>query len=296
MEEFEIISKLGGQKQRKFGETLLVLEKSSNSKLVMKRAFKREVKPIVWDRFKFEKSFSFDFPGLPVLVHHSETEDEIRNVFTYHDGIALDQFWGNLKRKEQLSFLKRFVQKLVPILNHLEKRNVVHCDLKPSNLIIEGTIDSFNVHLIDFGISIRKNDLEQRKILFPLGYAAPELLLNQLEIVDARSDLFSLGIIIWKLYTGELPLRHPNPSIFTNLQLTYPLPNHSSLPKGLFEIVSKMTAKHQFKLPPNKMNQQEVTRLLKAGMELRYNSIKEVNNAIQNLEERKPFYQRISFR
>ena len=296
MEDFQIISKLGTQKHRKFGDTYLVKQNKSDELFVLKQVDKIVAKPQICQRFRLEKDFSFDFEGLPRMIRHEETNQHIRNIFEYHKGETLDIFWEKLKRRDKLQFTKDFIQKLTPILNHLEDQNIVHCDLKPTNIIVEGKLDDFKLHLIDFGLAINTSNTEQRKILFPLGYAAPELLLNELNIVDSRSDLFSLGILIWRLFTDELPLRHPNPSIFTNLQLTHPLPNHNELPKGLFEILAKMTSKHQFKLPPNKMKHDDVVELLTKGMASRYNSIQEVSDDLNQLKARKSFYQRISFR
>jgi serine/threonine protein kinase len=122
-----------------------------------------------------------------------------------------------------------------------------------------------------------------------LGFAAPELLLNRLSIVNQSTDIYALGILIWRLYTGELPLTHPNPSIFTNLQLTHPLPNDSSIPKRLFPILEKMTVKHQFQLPPNKMGRNEVDELLSKAMLQRYTNLTEVLNDIQEMISKRSF-------
>jgi len=143
---------------------------------------------------------------------------------------------------------------------------------------------------LDFVLSIRSSHVEenrQRKLLFPLGYAAPELLLNHLDIVDQRTDIFALGIVIWQLYAGSLPLVHPNPSVFTNLQLTHPLPEHSEISKKIYLVLFKMANKHQFKIPPNKMDQQEVNRLLVTGMDVRFDSIEEVIDAFELIAKKK---------
>ena len=185
---------------------------------------------------------------------------------------------------------------MTPIFEELQSEHIVHCDIKPSNILISAKKDDFDVYLIDFGLAIKRNLIDDRKILFPLGYASPELLLNHLDIVDHRSDLFALGILIWRLIVDELPLRHPNPSIYTNLQLTYPLPDHIELPKGLYPILQKMTCKYQFQLPPNKLSREEIRTSLLTGISQRYKNIKEVSIALNQLKERKSFYQRISFR
>ena len=139
-------------------------------------------------------------------------------------------------------------------------------------------------------MALRTDEENHRQILFALGYAAPELLLNKLEIVDHRTDQFSLGIIIWKLFTDKLPLSHPNPSIFTNLQLTHPLPDDVELPKGYYPILLKMCNKHQFKTAPNHLSREERRVCLLEGINKRYESYDEMLFAFQTISNRKRFY------
>jgi hypothetical protein len=126
--------------------------------------------------------------------------------------------------------------------------------------------------------------------LFPLGFAAPELILNKLEIADHRTDLFALGITLWYLFTERLPLSHPNPSIFTNLQLTHPLPDSDLLPNGLYPILRKMTQKHTFRTAPNLMTADDVMSGLMDGMVQRYQSLEEVIADLQAISVRKTFF------
>jgi serine/threonine-protein kinase len=167
---------------------------------------------------------------------------------------------------------------------------VVHCDIKPSNILVKKTEDDFEIALIDFGLAVRTTEPENRKILFPLGFAAPELLLNELDLVDHRTDLFALGISCWNLFTGELPLTHPNPSIYTNLQLTHPLPDHSSLPKGLYPILKKMANKHVFRTAPNLMTAEERKMALKEGLLGRYATLSEVLIDLTNVPLKKNWF------
>lgn len=250
----------------------------------MKALRTAENDPSIADRLRAEASFSFDFEGLPRTIAFEESASTLFLVRNYVDGIPLDAYWNTLKRKHQIPFLKEFLEKLSPLFQHLEAHDIVHCDIKPSNFLIETASDSFRVHLLDFGLSLRRSEVEKnraRKLLFPLGYAAPELLLNQLDIVDHRTDVFALGVVIWRLLAGKLPLTHPNPSIFTNLQLTHPLPEHAHISKKLHAVLGKMAYKHSFDLPPNRMNPEEVKTLLLRAMNNRFNSIDEVIAAFE---------------
>ncbi len=290
-ERFVLHRRLGSQRTRKFGEIFLASEKSSGQNVVLKTIRAIDGNEHVRERLRAEAHFTFDIDGLPKTLHFEESEQSIFLIRAFHEGVPLDEYWSTIRRRNRSLFLVELVQKLIPIFEHLASLQIVHCDIKPSNLLITPRVtNEFDVHLLDFGLALRRDELEQnraRKLLFPLGFAAPELLLNRLELVDQRTDIFALGILIWKLYAGKLPLTHPNPSVFTNLQLTHPLPEHSEISRKLQLILSKMCAKHSFVLPPNKMNQTEVNTHLVNAMEHRYGSLNEVLQDLEALQKRR---------
>jgi len=288
-EKYRLEKRLGEQRRRKFGETFLATDLRTHQQVVIKAVRVDPNDTTNTERLRAEANFTFKFNGLPKTLEFEETESNLFLVRKYETGVPLDEYWSQLKRRKRLNFIIELLEKLHPVFEHLSEQKVVHCDIKPSNILIESTGASFKVHLIDFGLAIRTTSAEEnklRKLLFPLGFAAPELLLNHLEIVDQRTDLFALGVVIWRLYAGKLPLSHPNPSIFTNLQLTHPLPEHSEIPRKVHSILQKMAHKHQFKLPPNKMNQDEVLRLLSSAMNERYSSLADVITAFKTIEKR----------
>ena len=275
-EKYKIIAPLGGQKVRKFGSVFLVEDKISGKKAVLKAVNKNAVKPLVALQLRNEATFNFSSPALPQVIDFIETGTELLLVTEFKQGVPISTFWKELKRKERIQFLHQFLTEFEKVYSELRRLNITHCDIKPSNILIERINDKLNISLIDFGLALRKNEIDQRDLVFPLGFAAPELLLNELDLIDERSDIFAMGIVIWRLYTNELPLTHPNPSIFTNLQLTHPLPEHSSIPKRIFKVLAKMCGKHQFKLPPNKLTAEERKHLLQDGMNQRFNRFQEI--------------------
>lgn len=291
-ERYHLEKRLGSQRKRKFGELFLANDSLSMQKVVLKIVKRDPNNSTITDRLRAEARFSFDVEGLPKTLHFEETNTHLFLARTFIDGVTLDEYWKTIKRKQRASFVLEFLNKLSPIFDHLSECGIVHCDLKPSNFLIETKGETFQVHLLDFGLSIRTSEIEenkQRKLMFPLGYAAPELLLNQLELVDQRTDIFALGIVLWRLYAGNLPLVHPNPSVFTNLQLTHPLPEHSEISRKLHAVLFKMAYKHQFKVPPNRMGSMEVKKLLSAAMNERFQSLEEVIQAF-NLIKKKKFW------
>lgn len=290
IEKYKIVSKLGKQINRKFGEVFLAEDRSTGEKVVMKVLIRTGSNTPAQERLKHEASFSFEYPGLPRTIDLLETENEIVVIKSYEPGIPLDEFWLTIPKKQRKEQLIRILNGLVPLFDHLKKDHVVHCDLKPGNILIDAFGEELTISLIDFGLALRTNEQNERSILFPLGFAAPELLLNRLELVDHRTDLYALGILIWRLYTGKLPLTHPNPSVFTNLQLTHPLPESSELPTGLYPLLLKLSAKHQFRTAPNLMHHEQVTEGLKEGMNERYAELRQFIADFNAIPEKKNWF------
>lgn len=275
-EKYRIVKRLGQQQRRKFGAVFLVEDTSDGTLGVMKVVAKTDHETPQEACLRAEASFDFQHPQLPSTLYCFESETELVVVRSFAPGVPFGEFIKSVNRKRKPAFLLQVLLQLQPIFNELEKKSVIHLDIKPSNLIINGTVDSFTLHLIDFGLSIHSGQHVNRSILFPLGYAAPELLLNHLHLADKRTDIFALGIVFWQAFTGKLPLLHANPSITTNLQLTHPLPEHSDIPKKYFTILQRMCAKHSFAIPPNRLSPEATERLLAAGMDARYPDLKSI--------------------
>lgn len=274
-EKYRILQRLGKQQQRKFGDVFLVEDKITGESGTMKVVAKsgNELRE---SRLRAEAGFEFDHPQLPKTHYTFESETELVVVKNYFPGVPLDTFLKSVKPKQKPAVLVRLLEQLKSVFEELNRQQIVHLDIKPSNLIINGTPEQFEVYLIDFGMAMRTNAVDHRGTLFPLGYAAPELLLNRLHLVDQRTDLFALGIVLWQSFTGKLPLLHPNPSITTNLQLTHPLPDHDDIPKRYLPILKRLCAKYSFGVPPNQLPAETMDANLKEAMDQRYTNLEEM--------------------
>ena len=107
-----------------------------------------------------------------------------------------------------LSAAIKIMTQLGSALDYAHERNVVHRDVKPSNILVSS---SLNVWVADFGIA--KSELSTNLtmaggILGAPDYMSPEQAKG--EDVDARSDMFSLGCILFELVVGEKPFRSPS--------------------------------------------------------------------------------------
>lgn len=92
------------------------------------------------------------------------------------------------------------------------EQNVVHRDLKPDNIMVNVTISGLRVKVLDFGIA-KLRDLAANNLTITgnvMGtphYMSPEQCLG--EETDSRSDLYSLGVVIYQMLTGSLPFNSP---------------------------------------------------------------------------------------
>lgn len=96
----------------------------------------------------------------------------------------------------------RVMRDVLAALQHAHDRGVVHRDIKPSNVFLQ---DDGQVKVADFGVArLETSDLTQTGAMIGTpSYMSPEQLLGQ--PVDGRSDLFSCGVVLYQLLTGEKP-------------------------------------------------------------------------------------------
>jgi len=127
------------------------------------------------------------------------------------------------------------------------RNNIVHRDLKPANILLD---EDGNAYLSDFGIAKDKAQAEAAltgsgMLLGSLDYLAPEQ--ARIEGVTARSDIYSLGVVLYQVLTGQHPFAHVSSVERFYMHLNQPLPLIDSLAPeiatGVNAIIQKATAK-----------------------------------------------------
>lgn len=132
-------------------------------------------------------------------VSHSDENEYI--VMELVDGITLKQYMkkkGRIPWREALHFTKQVAR----ALGHAHERGIIHRDIKPQNIMLlrDGTIK-----VADFGIAALENELHETngEAIGSIHYIAPEQARGLLP--DTRSDLYSLGVMLYEMLTGQLP-------------------------------------------------------------------------------------------
>ena len=283
MNNFNIIEELGGQKNRKFSSIFLVQRKSDQEKYVLKCVEKKAHTILQQEKLMLESQFQGKEPFLQKTIDCWEDSQSIYLLKEYIVGEPLDSWW-NKQNIPKLARIKFLIAGLAPAFNYLKENKIAHNDIKPSNILATSRNGKTEFILIDFGLAFYFPKTDNQEVLFALGYSSPELILSKKSIVNHSSDIFSLGIVFYELLSGRIPLTHPNPTVFTNLQITHPLTNSGNITDKLFQLISKMCVKHQFRLPPNQLPENEVINALIDAQNQRYHSINEIIDDIDKIE------------
>lgn len=291
--DFKILHPLANERKRKINSVYLVEHKENGIKGVLKHLSKTAGNKHLTQFLRNEASFHFEMEQLPVTYAFMETDEEILLIKSYSEGVSLSEYWDNIPKKLRVEFIGLLITKLIPIGSELKRLGIVHADFKPSNLILDGSDLEFEVSLIDFGLAFYPEKNPNRRVIFSLGYSPPELILNQLQLANHSSDLYSFGICLYQLLSGKLPLMHPNPAIMTNLQVTHPLPHPNAISKSMFRVLQKCCAKKAFPKPPNMLSQDEINSLLLDGIKMRYQSFGEMYKDYDLFMQKPGFWKRL---
>ena len=142
-----------------------------------------------------------------VSVHEVGLTDEfVYIVSDFIEGVSLD----NWLAEQRLSYREsaRLCAKVSDALQHAHQQGIIHRDLKPGNILIDRAGEP---HVADFGLAKRESSevtmTMEGQVFGTPAYMSPEQARGQGHAADRRTDIYSLGAILFELLTGEHPFR-----------------------------------------------------------------------------------------
>jgi serine/threonine-protein kinase len=183
-----------------------------------------EADPILFDRFQRESGIGEKLNHPKVMrVFGDEKRSRIYMVMEWCEGRLLRNILDEGKIPQDRAI--RIAIGVLDALEYIHANDVVHRDLKPENIMVDA---QDNIKLIDFGIA---SDSAARRLTYAnftatLGtpnYISPEQVKGKRG--DGRSDIFSVGVILYEMLSGKLPFSGPSPLAAMNDRLlNHPIP------------------------------------------------------------------------
>jgi serine/threonine protein kinase len=166
-------------------------------------------------------------PGIITMFDVREEEPEPYLVMEYVKGQSLQELVSRENRTLPLSTTLRLVQEIAEALHYAHTQGVIHRDIKPANILVD---ENGHAKIADFGIAkLNQTNLTLHgQVLGSPAYMAPEQLGDA--DVDSRSDLFSLGVILYYMLTGHRPFQGNSTTT-----VCFKLVNHEPLPVSAFQ-------------------------------------------------------------
>ncbi|MBQ7826768.1 MAG: protein kinase [Clostridia bacterium] len=187
-------------------------------------------------------------------------------VMEYIEGITLKNYMtkkGALSLREIIGYTEQILR----ALEHAHAKGIVHRDIKPQNIML---LKNGIVKVTDFGIAKLPNAdtvTMTDKAIGTVYYISPEQASGN--AIDARSDIYSLGVLMYEMATGKLPFTADTPVsvalMHVNEEATAPREVNESIPKGLEQIITRAMEKSP------EMRYQNVTVLQRQLMKLKEN-------------------------
>ena len=196
-----------------------------------------------------------DHPNIVKAFDADYEQNRYFLVMEYVPGRSLDH-WLEKEGRFFVGWACECIRQAAMGLQHAAERNLIHRDVKPSNLIVpeKPAANQPLVKLLDFGLAFSVGETENFGFTQPgrtvgtLDYMAPEQSVSSRNI-DARTDIYSLGCVFFHLLTGKLPFPGRNPIERLTRRMKEPAPAlqdfRPDLPEELGEILGRMLERNR---------------------------------------------------
>jgi len=219
-----------------------------------------------------------------IRYHGNSEQGQPFFIMEFIDGIDL----ARLMSEGQLPLQKKLdiCVQICKALSYAHKNGVIHRDVKPGNIIVD---QDFNVKVLDFGIAlffeskspgddsattpnaVGLQDGSERDVMGTLNYMAPELNASAAK-ATALSDIYSLGVIMYELFAGQLP----------NQAQRLKAPKDTPLPNTVAPLIMRCLSPETDKRPRSMIDLHDQLLVLLRGSHLDKKRVQRANDSINN--------------
>ena len=256
-------------------------------------------------RFQREALMGFNFDGVQHTLDAWKDDSGYYIIKEFIDGLSLRQLLQkDIKNRAEFSI--KCIIATLDILEKIHSSGIVHADIRPDNILIlvnkRGNPDLLNpsIRIIDFGLSVNMAEpIVTQRLPFSLLYSPPEQLLNLPELINASTDLFSLGLTLYESVAKYPPFFNENPEMIMHMQLNTAVAEHRNIHPLLLAFIRKATFKKQLRLPPSKLTMDEIRQTVFEGQQDRFTDCNQMRAILQEVApnisetEKKSFFKRI---
>jgi serine/threonine-protein kinase len=201
--------------------------------------------PSFYERFEREVDViaHLEHPHILPIYDYGNADGIPYIVMRYLGGGSLAQW---IRRGvPRLEDIERPFSQVAQALDYAHQRGIIHRDIKPGNVILD---ENGNAYLSDFGIArIMDSNLTGSAIIGTPAYMSPEQANGQ--PLDARSDVYALGIVLFELITGREPYQAETPMALLLKHINEPVPPlnqfRPGVPLSVENVISVATAKQR---------------------------------------------------
>jgi serine/threonine protein kinase len=187
---------------------------------------------------------SLNHMNIMEIIDFGKENDQYYIVVEYIDGPTLSQLF-NKTAKLPLEVILSIIIQILNGLEHAHNRGIIHRDIKPENIMFTR---SGIAKITDFGVAriVQKPSItHEENVVGTPYYMSPEQ--ADKKMADQRSDLFSVGVMLYQMLTGELPFQGSNIAVVLNEIIYKPhMPIHAlnpDIPEELIRIVDRSLEK-----------------------------------------------------
>lgn len=184
-----------------FGATYLARDRKMFDKL---RAIK-EIPLIYFNEQEEEFLTRLDHPAIPKLIERFNINGLHYSVMEYFEGTGLDTLVQQAHSGLPEGTVLKIAEPLCNVLSYIHSQKVIHRDLKPENILV----DNDSIALIDFGIAKQYDPGQGTRRLARAAssfYSSPEQYQAGKGFTDVKSDIYSLGAMLYFMVTGKAPI------------------------------------------------------------------------------------------